>query len=274
MNNKKENTLLIILIAIGLCIVVLIITSEIKSDNKIEKNAKQNTSVINSSNIDKEDTNLEIKSNTDKKVEENEKDDNLNNIDSKVESETANKNHVTNNEPIKLSDNDKTIISKFESIETSTDKLLSEKEDKTVGDKLKGIFITIVDFLFYDTEIDGVTFDELTENGKQEVLKIANAIDEKIENKFPDYKETISGKTKNAFNKASELIKKGANNINEFSREKLGEENYNSIINAKDELIKYTKNAFEIIGDIGSELFNKASSSIKNWYEKFRDNNS
>ena len=166
---------------------------------------------------------------------------------------------------------DEKAIETFNSIEEDIDNILNSETVNNAKDKAKGVFVTIVDFLFYDSEINGVTFDELTDNGKQKVLEIASSIDNKIENKFPNYKETISETAKDAFNKASELIKKGANNLKEFSKEKLGEENYNAIINVKDEFVEYTKEAIDIIGDVGSDLLDSGKEYIKNWYENFRN---
>ena len=166
---------------------------------------------------------------------------------------------------------DEKAIETFNSIEEDIDNILNSETVNNAKDKAKGVFVTIVDFLFYDSEINGVTFDELTDNGKQKVLEIASSIDNKIENKFPNYKETISETAKDAFNKASELIKKGANNLKEFSKEKLGEENYNAIVEVKDEFVEYTKEAIDIIGDVGSDLLDSGKEYIKNWYENFRN---
>ena len=166
---------------------------------------------------------------------------------------------------------DEKAIETFNSIEEDIDNILNSETVNNAKDKAKGVFVTIVDFLFYDSEINGVTFDELTDSGKQKVLEIASSIDNKIENKFPNYKETISETAKDAFNKASELIKKGANNLKEFSKEKLGEENYNAIVEVKDEIIEYTKDAIDIIGDVGSDLLDSGKEYIKKWYENFRN---
>lgn len=175
------------------------------------------------------------------------------------------------NEEITIySQNDETAIATFNDIEKEVDTILNSESVSNAKDKVKGTFITIVDFIFYDSEINGVTFDELTDSGKQKVLEIASKIDNKIENKFPNYKDSISDTTKKAFNKASELIKKGADNLSEFSKEKLGEDNYNAIINAKDEIIDYTKEAIEIIGEVGSNVFNSGKEYIKNWYENLK----
>lgn len=183
----------------------------------------------------------------------------------------TNNNELSNDE-IYYSDDDITAIQTFNNINDEIDNTLNSENIENAKNKAKGTFITIVDFIFYDSEINGVTFDELTDNGKQKILEIANKIDLKIENKFPNYKDTISESAKKAFNKASELIKKGAYNLGEFSKEKLGEENYNAIINVKDEIINYTKEAIDIIGNVGSDLFDSGKEYIKNWYENFKNN--
>ena len=169
-------------------------------------------------------------------------------------------------------DNDNIVIDSFNSLNNKIDEFLNSDNVNDIKQTSKEIFITIVDFIFYDGEIKGVTFDQLTDSGKQRILEIASNIDNKIENKFPNYKDTISNTAKDAFNKASSLIKKGANNIKEFSKEKLGEDNYNKIIEAKNEFIFYTKNAIEIIGDFGSDIFEDGKEYIKEWYDKFKGN--
>ena len=178
---------------------------------------------------------------------------------------------VVTNKAIKYSEKDVTVIDEVQKIDDATDAILNEKNQEEAKSKLKGVFISLVDFLFYEGEIKGVTFDELTSEGKEKVLQIIHSIDEKIEKKFPGYKENISSAATAAFEKASELIKKGAANIKDFSQDKLGEENYNKIIESKDELVKYTKAAYSIIKDIGGDFLGSAKDKLKDWYEKFRD---
>lgn len=168
-----------------------------------------------------------------------------------------------------FSNKDNVVINTFNNMEKEVDALLNSN-DESVKDKAKGVFISLVDFIFYDGKINDITFNELTDKGKEKVLNIASNIDIKIENKFPSYKETISDKTSKAFNKASELIKKGARNINDFAYESLGEEYYNDIIEAKDELVKYTKNALSIIGSVGSDLIDKGTDALSKWYQNFK----
>lgn len=205
---------------------------------------------------------------------ENNSMDNISNNDSTSSKNTQSNNSTTNNtntsETITYSSNDEVVINSLESSLTKINN--GDGSDSSFADSAKGVFVSIVDFLFYDGEISGVTFDELTDSGKQKVLEIASKVDSAIESKMPGYKETISDTASKAFNKASEIIKSGANSLNNFAREKLGEENYQSIIDAKDELVYYTKNAINFLGDVGGKVFNSVKDKLDSWYQDFKNN--
>ena len=200
--------------------------------------------------------------------------DNISNDDSTSSKNTQSNNSTTNNtntsETITYSSNDEVVINSLESSLTKINN--GDGSDSSFADSAKGVFVSIVDFLFYNGEISGVTFDELTDSGKQKVLEIASKVDSAIESKIPGYKETISDTASKAFNKASEIIKSGANSLNNFAREKLGEENYQSIIDAKDELVYYTKNAINFLGDVGGKVFNSVKDKLDSWYQDFKNN--
>ena len=181
-----------------------------------------------------------------------------------------------NNETIKnditkpsLSNKDNTIINEMDNTLNSID---DESSSSNFSDKAKATFITIVDFLFYDGTIKEITFNELTDDGKQKVLEIANKIDVKLEEVSPGYKDKISSSTSSAYNKASEVIKNGASSLNNFAKEKLGDENYNSIIDAKNELVKYSKNALNLVGSAGSKIFSSTKDKLNDWYQNFKNN--
>lgn len=235
--------------------------NNVESDNYLstETSYEQNSSENIVENKDEKVINSEIN---------NQKESNLHKGDTTMQNNTSTPSVAKE----QYTENDKTVIATFDNIEKDVDNLLQGEKTESTKDKLKGTFVTIVDFIFYDAEIKGIKFDDLTEGAKQNVLETANNIDSKIEKSFPGYKETISDKTKSAYNKASEVIKKGANSVKEFSKEKLGEENYNAIIDAKDELVYYTKNAFDIVGNVTSNLWKQGKSKVKSWYEKFRNN--
>lgn len=208
----------------------------------------------------------EIKS--DEKTNTPDNDDDINNNDSNKETTTNNKDIPKKEESTSLSSKDNLVISELNSSLTSINK---NANDKDFSKKAKATFISIVDFLFYEGTIKGVTFNELTENGKAKVLKLANKIDITLEEKSPGYKETISATTSKAYKKASQIIKDSANDINNFAKESLGDENYNSIIEAKDELLLYSKNALNFITGNGSKILNDTKNKLNDWYQDFKN---
>lgn len=264
----KKLTILKSIVFFGSVILVFTSLTGCQKNSKTEENNDNYELNQSSQMIDNEKNTVE---NNDTKVIKSEnntqKDNTLHNDDTTLNNQD---NIKTNNQATELTESDKIVISTFDNIEKDVDRLTESNVNENTKNKLKGTFITVVDFIFYDGEIKGIKFNDLTEGAKQKVLESAKRIDDKIETKIPGYKENISNKTKNAYNKAGEIIKKGADNIKDFSKEKLGEENYNSIIDAKDELVYYTKNAFDIVGDITNGIWQKGKSKIKSWYENFR----
>lgn len=163
---------------------------------------------------------------------------------------------------------DSTVIN---SLNETYDAISKSEKGSTFTNNAKATFINLVDFLFYDGTINGVTFKELTDSGKGKVLKLVNEIDQRIEEKSPGYKDSISSTTKKAYNQASNLIKKGSANLNYFLENNLSEENYNSIIDAKDELVLYTKNAVSFLKNVGSSLYSVTKDKLKDWYQDFKN---
>ena len=202
------------------------------------------------------------------KEEIKEKEDNKEEIkiDSKP-NDNENKDVSNNKDTIKnnnYNEKDNIVIDELNNTEKST-------RDENFKDKASSTFISIVDFLFYDGTIKGISFDELTEKGKEKVLEISSKIDVKLEEKCPGYKETISNSTSKAYQKASEIIKNGAKNINDFAKNALGDENYQAIIDAKDELAKYSKEALNFVTGAGSKVFNNTKEKLKEWYQNFKN---
>ena len=159
----------------------------------------------------------------------------------------------------------------IESLESAYENIKNSEVTESFKINAKATFINIVDFLFYDGTIKGVTFDELTDNGKTKVLELANKIDETIESKVPNYKDSIVAGASKAYKSASNLIKKGVGNLNGFLQSKLSEDEYNSIINSKDDLVYYTKNAVSFLKDTGSKLFSISKEKLSDWYNKYKN---
>lgn len=274
-----------------LCYILLILLmltgcQEKKLEDSLPFDEQKETSIDEINKVDKiqeTSNNTTTPNTTNNKVETTTKEETIQIPTQKETEEIPAKEEKPSTTPYTL--NEQTAIATFNDIEKETDLLLKSNE-LDVQDKLKGLFIQMVDFLFYDGEINGVTFDGLGENAKQKVLQITASIDSKIDHSFPNYKENISSKTKEAFNKMGDLIHKGATNIKEFSKEKLGDKNYNSLIEAKDELVYYTKKAVQALGNVASDIWESSEGirdkakdtlkngkdKIKNWYEDFRKN--
>ena len=173
---------------------------------------------------------------------------------------------TTVEEKSNLSSNDNIVIESFKNLKTEIGELLTKENLDEAKTTCKETFVMIVDFIFFDGDIKGVKFDDLTEAGKEEILSISNTIDGIIVKKFPNYKEEISDKASTAYNKASELIKKGCENIKDFSKDKLGEDNYNKIKTTKDKIISTIKDEWDDTKEDAGELADKVKEKIKNWY--------
>ena len=235
-------------------------TKDTTSDNEVE---------VTSGTVEYKEEQVNSSNNDSNEVIENNK-TNTNSGSNNSSKSNENTTNTSTNDVTEYSSNDEVVINSLESSLTKINN--GSTSDSSFSDSAKGVFVSIVDFLFYDGEINGVTFNELTDSGKQKVLEIASKVDNAIESKIPGYKETISDTASKAFNKASEVIKNGANNLNNFAREKLGEENYQSIIDAKDELVYYTKNAINFLGDVGGKVFNTVKDKLDSWYQDFKNN--
>ena len=255
---KGRDTLLILLLIISLVVIFVIILNNSKKINNLENDLE--TLKIKERNLEIENNSLKEGINptsyneTTDIVEFDNYDNEQNN---NIQSETV--------DSFKYTDKDLKVINYLESVEEKSEKLKAGNESKA-----KGVFIGLVDFLFYDGKINGVRYSELSDSGKKKVLGISSSIDTKLETKFPNYKEHISKKSKEAFNRASVVIKSGANKLSNFSKEKLGSENYNSIMSSKKDLIEYTIEATSIIGETTGKITANLKDKIKNWYENFK----
>ncbi len=225
----------------------------------INDNTKEKDLNTSSTNTSKSDDNVNTSTS---------KDINTNTVSTNNNISSSSTNDTNTSTTVGYSDKDITVIDTF----TSTlEDINSSDTNASFKVKAKGTFVSIIDFLFYDGSINGITFKELTDKGKEKVLELASKIDDTIESKIPGYKESIASGCSSAFNAMSKLIKKGATNVNEFLISNLDEDDYTSVINAKDELVLYTKNAFSFMRDVGSNIVNSTIDSLNDWYLEWKN---
>ncbi len=137
------------------------------------------------------------------------------------------------------------------------------QDDRTFREKVKDSFVTVIDFIFYNKEVKGYTFQELTTTAKLKIIKLALSIDHKIDEYFPDYKEVIKDKYTNIKGKL-------AVKYLEFTAtlcEKVGTDTCNQ---AKEDF-NNMKNSFHITWELIKELASSGSSKVKEFYESWRD---
>lgn len=185
--------------------------------------------------------------------------------------DTTNKNEKTTpNQNVSYSSKDNLVIDELNS---TMNKISTQKSGTSFTESAKSTFITLVDFIFYDGTIKGVTFNELTDAGKQKVLELANKIDNTLEQKSPGYKDKIGDTTGKIFNEASKIIKDNATNMDNFAKESLGEENYQVLIESANALKEKGKDALNFIEDNGSKILNTTKDKLDEWYKNFKNNN-
>lgn len=135
---------------------------------------------------------------------------------------------------------------------------LIEMEDIDKASQLgKAFFIKTVDFIFYDEPINGVYFNELTDEAKADIYETFCYIDRLIINFSPNYKENIAEKYQIVKDFANEAYFKSLDAI----KKAIGEENYNKIGEIKDN-----------IKDTISNAWDNTKESVEEWYLEFKNN--
>lgn len=132
---------------------------------------------------------------------------------------------------------------------------------QTLTQEIKEKFITIIDFIFYNQEISGYTFSQLTTSAKLQVLKLALVIDKKIETQFPNYKEQVSTKYQNT---KSKLLEKYLDLTVEVCQN-----NQETCSSAKEGL-KDLKENFNLTWSTLKEIASTGLTKLKSWYEVWR----
>lgn len=144
----------------------------------------------------------------------------------------------------------------FDQAKKEIKELIESEQVEQAKEKGKEYFITGVDFIFYDKEINGVTFDDLTEEGKKVTLENLETIDGWIMEIAPDYKDKISEK----YQVVKDFVSTTYYDVLESIKESLGEENYSAIQEKKNE-----------IKDSITSTKDKALEKVLDWYQNFKN---
>ena len=179
----KNNVIRIIILC--LLLIILMILTVVVYKNVFEK-SEVDTLIIN------EDNDVEEKEEVEEEtiVEENSKEEENNSNETVTVNENSNSTSYTDNNAYI----EETVVDNRDPVTYFEDKEREVSSGGTLEDfkgKFKTYFIEIVDFIFYDKEINGYTFDSLSNSAKLKVIGIALKIDSMIDNKVPGYKETI-----------------------------------------------------------------------------------
>ena len=134
---------------------------------------------------------------------------------------------------------------------------IESEEFETLKEKGKYYVTTGIDFIFFDQPINGIYFDQMTNELKKDIIRDVNSLDEAIMAYYPDYKEDISSK----YQVASEFINEKYLDIMDAIKEYLGEENYNAVGEIKDQIKEdvsnKTEEGIEYIKDLYNSWKNK-----------------
>ena len=132
--------------------------------------------------------------------------------------------------------------------------------DNKSKSSLKNTFIKVVDFIFYDKDINGYYFKDLTSSAKLKVISLTLKLDGIIDKHFPGYKEELSSSYKKA---KDSLITLYLNLTTEFCK------NNDSVCQSAKDDFGLLKESLNLTWDVISSLAKSGGAKIKEWYEIF-----
>lgn len=163
-------------------------------------------------------------------------------------------------------------VNYIDDVSNEVDTLVTQEDiSKTDERTLKNTFITLTDFIFYDGEIKGKKFSDLTSSAKEKVIDIYTKIDDKLETKFPNYKENIKGTSKNAYNNIKDKAAALKDKIQNEYLERVGDEGYQNTIDSYEDGKNDAKEVYDTYKPYIEEGKNKAKEKISSWYQEYKE---
>lgn len=214
-------------------------------ESKVEESKKENQKP-------KANTNTSTKSNTTKTQ--------TNKTTKSTKTETI-KNTVTKT-PVKVDNASATVVRYIENDEKN---VFTDANIEEFNAKVKAEIIKITDFVFNGTEINGHTFDELTEQAKLYIMDLLVKIDAKIEEVHPGYKDEIKIKVKDYTDRITDKYYE--------ITEKICTEMGTTACNQAKKDVETMKENFNLTLDLAKVIGKSTIESIKEWYEIFKSTN-
>ena len=150
-------------------------------------------------------------------------------------------------------------------VEKVENEILTEENINKVLYTAKTEFVKIVDFIFYGAEINGYTFEQLTDEAKLYVTNVAIELDATLEELRPGYKDEIKLEVTN-------FIDKATTKYLEIS-DKICTEMGTVACNQAKQDLQVLKEDFGLTLDLAKVVTKHSLSSLKSWYEIFRESN-
>lgn len=175
------------------------------------------------------------------------------------------KNDITTSQTTSVSKNGTTTTKKKDIKNADEDVIAYFNNEVNTADTkskgtLKNAFIKVVDFIFYDKDINGYYFKDLTASAKLKVIGLALKLDNIIDSHFPGYKDELSS----SYNKAKDnLITLYLNLTSEFCK------NNDSICESAKNDFSLLKESLNLSWDVIKNLAKSGTNKLKEWYEIF-----
>lgn len=279
MKDKKNLLTLIIGITIGICIMGIVVCFTVDKLNLADKiyTAKVNEgtkeikdNVDEAKNledaVEKSTTNQEVKTTKKETVASKKEESNVVTKKQEEKKETTIKKEISQSSEVQTQKSKEEVSNEVivfaEEIETE---ILTEENINNALKKAKQDFIKLIDFIFYGTEIDGYTFNDLTEQTKLQLMTIAMRIDARLEEYKPGYKEDIKLKIDDIETKLTIKYLEVSDKI----CTKMGSIACNQ---AKQDL-QVLKEDINLTIDWLKVLANNSLSSLDSWYQIFKNSN-
>ena len=271
-NKKRNNIILISFIVVAFILVSGFICYDIfKADDSNNKHFvnKENSNDDNVKVDEGLDTEVFFNDESDDNVQSSVNDVSISKNDSSMD-DTPNDNEYKENNDIEYKENnnieykedvdsefnENNIVEYFQDIENEV------LESNTFKEKFKEYFILIIDFIFYEGEINGYKFNELSNSAKIKIISFALKIDSKIEKYIPNYKESISSTSNRIYTDVKgKLVSAYMDISSEICK------NNDSECRKVKEIFGEIKDYCKIGWDFIKELFNNGTYKVREWYE-------